>query len=111
MRKRILQSAGVALSSLLSVSLAYAQEGNVRPDSITAERRQDQSRNAAGALLTPGSTIGDILGHPAFAGFGRQILPWDGRAYDANLRLRDIGSLLPYHSDVEPGAVVPRSTA
>ncbi|ALG75306.1 esterase [Azospirillum thiophilum] len=57
-------------------------------------------------LLKADSTIGDILDHPAFSGFARQILPWDGRSYDRSMSVNDIGSLLPYHSHVEPGTVV-----
>ena len=56
--------------------------------------------------LSPDDTIGDLLHHPAFAGFGRLLLPWDDRAYDNSLLLRDIGSLLPYHSHVDPKTVV-----
>jgi acetyl esterase/lipase len=52
------------------------------------------------------STVGDILRHPAFAGFGRLILPWDDHAYDESLPLTEVGSLLPYHSHVNPGTVV-----
>ena len=51
-------------------------------------------------------TIGDVLKHPAFAGFGRLLLPWDDGRPDQTLRLRDIGSLLPYHSHVDPTVVV-----
>jgi acetyl esterase/lipase len=51
------------------------------------------------------STIGDLLRHPAFAGFARLILPWDGRAYDEQMPLTRIGSLLPYHSHVDPETV------
>jgi len=47
-------------------------------------------------------TIRDVLNHPAFAGFARLLFPWDDRAYDEDLRLSDIGSLLPYHSHVDP---------
>ncbi|CAE6859984.1 hypothetical protein R69749_07444 [Paraburkholderia domus] len=78
----------------------------MRSDNITAERARDRNRGAQRTSLGPGSTIGDILYHPAFAGFSRRILPWDGRAYDANMRVSDIGSLLPYHSHVEPDTVV-----
>jgi acetyl esterase/lipase len=78
----------------------------VRSDNTTAERPQDRDRGAQGTRLRPGSTIGDILDHPGFAGFARQILPWDGRAYDADMPLKQIGSLLPYHSQVEPDTVV-----
>ena len=51
-------------------------------------------------------TVGDLLEHPAFAGFGRLVLPWDDRRADTNMRLREIGSLLPYHSHVNPAVVV-----
>jgi len=51
-------------------------------------------------------TVGDLLDHPAFAQFGRLLLPWDDRSVDRSLRLRDIGSLLPYHSHVDAAVVV-----
>jgi acetyl esterase/lipase len=47
-----------------------------------------------------------MLQHPAFAGFGRLLLPRDDRRYDHALPLRSIGSLLPYHEHVDPGVVV-----
>jgi acetyl esterase/lipase len=51
------------------------------------------------------STIGDLLRHPAFAGFAHLILPWDDRAYDEQMPLTSIGSLLPYHSHVDAETV------
>jgi acetyl esterase/lipase len=59
----------------------------------------------AGGHLTPRSSLRDLLNHPAFAGFGDLLLPWDDRAYDQDMPLSDIGSLLPYHSHVEPETV------
>jgi acetyl esterase/lipase len=47
-----------------------------------------------------------MLEHPAFAGFGRLLLPWDDRRLETTMRLRDIGSLLPYHTHVDPDVVV-----
>ncbi len=65
--------------------------------------------NAAGGSrsghLGSQSTIGDILRHPAFAGFGLLILPWDDRAYDEGLPLTQVGSLLPYHTHVDAETV------
>jgi acetyl esterase/lipase len=58
-----------------------------------------------GGHLGSQSTIGDILRHPAFAGFGHLILPWDGRVYDEGLRLTETGSLLPCHTHVDPETV------
>jgi acetyl esterase/lipase len=56
--------------------------------------------------LTSGDSIGDMLRHPAFASFGRLLLPWDERPVDTTLPLREVGTLLPYHSHVNPGTVV-----
>jgi acetyl esterase/lipase len=58
------------------------------------------------AHLRVDETFGDMLKHPAFAGFGRLILPWDDRPVDTTMRLGEIGSLLPYHTHVDPDVVV-----
>lgn len=88
-RDHTLRSACVALSLLLVPSLTEARENqHLRSDNTAAESLQDPDHSARLALLSPGSTIGDILYHPAFAGFAGQILPWDGGAYDANMRAR-----------------------
>jgi acetyl esterase/lipase len=60
----------------------------------------------ARAHLDVGDTIGTMLKHSAFAGFGRLLLPWDGRAYDTNMPLGEIGALLPYHTHVDATLVV-----
>jgi acetyl esterase/lipase len=51
-------------------------------------------------------TIGEVLKHPAFTGFSRLLLPWDDRRQETSMRLREIGSLLPYHDHVDPAVVV-----
>ena len=56
--------------------------------------------------LTVNDRISRAVSHPAFAGFGRLILPWDDRSYDETMRLRDMGTLLPYHTHVNPEVVV-----
>ena len=66
----------------------------------------EQARGNRDGHLTIDASIRDLLSHTAFAGFGRLILPWDDRAYDGNMRLSNIGALLPYHSHVNPGDVV-----
>jgi acetyl esterase/lipase len=61
---------------------------------------------APGTHLRATDTIQDLLNHPAFAGFARLLLPWDDRVYDGRLPLRDLGTLLPYHSHIDPASVV-----
>ncbi len=58
------------------------------------------------AHLSIDNTIGDLLKHPAFAGFSGLTLPWDDRRYDETMRLAEIARLLPYHSEVDAGVVV-----
>jgi acetyl esterase/lipase len=50
--------------------------------------------------------LGDLLRHPAFEHFARLLLPWDNQKYEDELPLKEIGSLLPYHSHVEPETIV-----
>lgn len=51
-------------------------------------------------------TIGQLLNHPAFMGFGRHLLPRESDATQPEIRLRDIQALLPYHSAVDIPTVV-----
>ena len=67
---------------------------------------KEQVSPSKGKQLSADDTIGDLLEHPAFAGFSRLLLPWDDRSYDNAMRLRNVGSLLPYHSHVDPATVV-----
>lgn len=61
---------------------------------------------APGTHLRANDTLQDLLNHPAFKGFARLLLPWDDRTYEGRLPLRDLGTLLPYHSHVDPASVV-----
>ena len=88
----------------------------------SAEAGEQSPRTEAGAAVPTGhvtavskslathlgldDSVDDVREHPAFAGFGRLLLPWDDQRYDRALRLRSIGSLLPYHEHVDPGVVV-----
>jgi acetyl esterase/lipase len=96
----------MALSLFLAFSCATAKGNEASPahDKTGEIVKVQASGNKEGRLSTRDS-IGDILNHPAFAGFSRLILPWDDRTYDGNLRLSEIGSLLPYHSHVHPETV------
>lgn len=56
--------------------------------------------------MNTNNTIRDVVNHPSFKGFGQFVLPLDRGAYDENMRLSRVAYLLPYHSHVEPEAVV-----
>lgn len=50
--------------------------------------------------LTTENTVGDVVSHLAFAGFGQFILPTEW-GYDEDMPLSEIASLLPYHSHID----------
>ncbi|WP_159992658.1 alpha/beta hydrolase [Roseomonas sp. 18066] len=93
----------MSLALLAGVQEAQGQAGG---GSAANAQGSEMSGTTATALhLGPDSSLGQLLDHPGFTGFAPLLLPWDGRSYDRALRLRDIGSLLPYHSHVEPTVV------
>jgi acetyl esterase/lipase len=75
---------------------------------VDAGEAQDTKprKSQAAAHLRLDHTVGDLLEHPAFAGFSRLLLPWDGRRYDPTMPLTSISSLLPYHQHVDLAVVV-----
>jgi acetyl esterase/lipase len=77
-----------------------------RPQAAASFTGSDTVVSATQPLhLDAKSILRDLLRHPAFAGFAHLILPWDDRTYDEQLPLGRIGSLLPYHTHVDPETV------
>jgi acetyl esterase/lipase len=77
-----------------------------RPAPSDADGLRPRADAADVRHLSAESTIGDLLRHPALAGFARLALPWDDRAYDEQTKLSAVGALLPYHSDVDEASTV-----
>lgn len=107
MKSSLMITACLLLLLLLAPSLAKANG----KDNALAGSRGDEIRKGAvsgsqGRHLNADDNLRDLLAHPAFVGFAKLLLPWDGRRYDDVMRLSDIGSLLPYHSHVNPETVV-----
>jgi acetyl esterase/lipase len=101
------KTACLVLLLFVMLSIAVA----VGKDMVLASSQGDEA--GKGAVigntvrhLNAADSLGDLLGHPAFAGFARLLLPWDDHRYDEDMRLSDVGSLLPYHSHVDPETVV-----
>lgn len=100
--------AGAVTLALLCTQNAAARDARQMTDAPSPPVRIPKTaamNPAKSRHLTPDSTIGELLRHPAFSGFGSLLLPWDGRDYDDTLRLRQAGSLLPYHSHLDPAVM------
>ena len=89
---------GLALSALSLMGIGpLAQSGDSGPAAMTS---------IVAPPLGAGASLGDLLDHPSLQGFAGRTLPWHGRTYDRSLPLEHVGSLLPYHSNVDPAAVL-----
>jgi hypothetical protein len=106
MRRSRLHSAWLATSLVLS-SIDGAV-GEAESASVKTDGRPDGAEIGVlkASRLSAESTIGDLLNDPAFAGYATLLMPWDDRAYDETMRLREFGAQLPYHSHVDPGSTV-----
>lgn len=102
-----LKSVSVALSVLVATAASEAGGNDAgRSERNPPKALAGKASGSIGDHLTVDSRLRDLLAHPAFAGFGQLLLPWDNRSYDLNMPLSDLASLLPYHSHVDPATAV-----
>ncbi len=87
--------------------------GRTPPDGGTVEivrvgRLNEITKNEKGsyAHLDVDDSVRRMVNHPAFKGFGRYLLPRDNGTGDYDRPLNQVGSLMPYHSHVDPDIVV-----
>lgn len=73
---------------------------------INAQEGRSESPLADHMHLTISNTIREVVNHSAFEGFGQFILPLDRGRYDNDMPLANVATLLPYHSNIDPDAVV-----
>jgi acetyl esterase/lipase len=106
MRVSALQTIGMLALVFASAHAGGETRGRTVTGGTVRKIMEEQASRRAYERLTAEHTIQDLLNHPAFAGFSRLLLPWDDRTYDNAMRLRNLDTLLPYHSHVDPGTVV-----
>lgn len=56
--------------------------------------------------LSTNHFVRDLVNHPAFKGFGELMLPLEDNARYYDTRLGQVGSLMPYHNNVNANVVV-----
>ncbi len=107
MRPRI-RIALACLALLLASLFAEARETNMTRSDLSADAtaKSNAVPRVEAGHLNADNNIWDLLNHPAFRGYSRLLMPWSDRTYDEDIRLGDIGSLLPYHSHVDSKTVL-----
>jgi len=90
---------------LLFISLRCTSDKTL----ITEQHDRTGESKEAGTMhshLTIDHSIRDVVNHPAFRGFGELLPPRDDNSGYYNRRLREAGSLMPYHGHVDPAVIV-----
>ena len=86
-----------------AVSVKVSGKNTLNAGKVENGRMVTQSKKGH---LTTEDYVRDIVIHPAFDRFGELLLPWDDNTRYYETRLRDVGSLMPYHSHVNPDVIV-----
>lgn len=63
-------------------------------------------KNKVDTYLNLSHSIRDVVNHPAFRDYGNMLLPWNDNSSYFDTSLENVGSLMPYHSNVRPEVVV-----
>lgn len=114
MRKRAtVLAVSLALLLLLSACADSGEDSAPIPsaDSSTASASQAESEPETGGTaasgewehVTPEDSLQSVINHPAFGDFGEKLLPWVGERNNIEIPLGQASSLMPYHSNVNPG--------
>jgi len=94
--------AGCSVTTSEASTQKPAESGTVREQSIQNQKITEGEKERMNAN-TPVITVID---HPAFKGFGQFLFPTEHGMPNADMRLSNINSLLPYHSHIDTDTTV-----
>jgi acetyl esterase/lipase/predicted alpha/beta superfamily hydrolase len=99
------------IAALLCVAVLLSLCGcNASGSGSTAQDPQvpDTVKEGASTVahVSADTSVLDVVNNPAFDGFGRFLFPTEGGLPNDGLTLANIGSLLPYHTNIKTDATV-----
>lgn len=103
MRFMIVSVSVFLLSLIAGCTSTYTDEELLdveQSEPVSGEEEKEDPEMNDYSHLTTSNTVGDVVTHPAFKGFGNYILPLEW-GYNPDMRLSNIASLLPYHNYVD----------
>jgi hypothetical protein len=92
----------------LMILITSGMETNIAMSSGNTDEILGKEGNGNGSYshITTDDSVRHMVNHPAFSGFGQYLLPRDNDTNDYDTSLNHVGSLMPYHSHVDPNVVV-----
>jgi len=107
MSNLITSYAGLLLLFLTAeLKMDTVRGGGEQVDNLRVVVKESMETPPQNGHLTTNNYVRDLVTHPAFQRFGDLLLPWDDNSRYYDTRLRDVSSLMPYHSHVKPAIVV-----
>jgi hypothetical protein len=102
--RRFVVAASAACTAWSGVAATGLEQ--LQPNSSQAEVVPTPTHDAVNRRFTVDDRIVSILGHPAFAGFARLMMPRIDLDIPPDAKIASIASTLPYHQNVDPQVVV-----
>lgn len=99
---KLIALAGYVAAMVLPVTRELAMAANSAGPEMSAAA---PSVDGPG-VITRNDTLAEVMAHPNLVDFSEHLMPRPGRSFDPEMMLSEIGSLLPYHSNVRPDEVV-----
>jgi hypothetical protein len=96
----------IKMLHLLLIIMLLTSCADVNPTNNSEIVDKTENKNSENMHLTTNNYIRDIANHPAYKGFGELLLSRDNNVSYYNIPLSDVGSLMPYHSNVRPDVVL-----
>ncbi|MHC1770935.1 MAG: alpha/beta hydrolase [Flexilinea sp.] len=95
---------------LIEIFAGYGSR-NTADTSLAADYSMDAGYSSNGGVTNvphiPGDTaVLDVINNPLFGGFGKFIFPIGRGLPDSGMKLSNIGSLLPYHNNIDTDTTV-----
>ncbi|MDR1530796.1 MAG: hypothetical protein LBS62_01165 [Clostridiales bacterium] len=107
----------IALMAIILIALLGNITACQSPEAISFMIEQDaEAKTVTGSgekqnvsvttYFSTDSTVGEVVGNDVFKGFGQFLFPNGGNTRNASLKLSNIGSLVPYHSNIKTDTTV-----
>ncbi len=94
------------ISLLMVIFLSCTNSDPIQAENDSYETKFSKESDEMDKHLTTSNNVSDIVNHKAFKGFGELLLPRDNNSGVYNTPLSNVGSLMPYHGNVNSGDVV-----
>jgi acetyl esterase/lipase len=90
---------------ILALIMSVVAGCGIPNTALVADNNAD-SNTAKASHVTADTSVKDVIDNPAFGGFGRFLFPVGRGLPSADVKLANVGSLLPYHNNIDTDTTI-----